>query len=150
MRYTTIIDIRDIPPVWTSSSARQLYVYMCLACGFEDYNRDILTKSIRGLAYDAGLTVSATRHALGILTRSRLVKKTVAGYKVTKWFETPTISPRGDGRRRQTAEDKRQAEILRERDRKQRELFEQIERTRRNAITYQEYLNNKQGNGSTD
>lgn len=143
MRYTTIIDIRDIPPVWTSRSARQLYVYMCLACGFEDYNRDILTKSIRGLAYDSGLTVSATRYALGILTRCRLVKKTVAGYKVTKWFETPTISPRAGGRRRQTAEDKRQAEILRERDIRQRELEDNMERSRRTAITYEEYQRNK-------
>ena len=94
MRYTTIIDYTEIPAIRRSKNAILLYVHMALRAGWHDEDRDLLDASIRSLAQDAGLTVSATRHALGQLTKARLIVRESKTWKVTKWTCLDPPTPR--------------------------------------------------------
>ena len=99
MRYTTIIDITEVERVWHSSSARNLYLYMCLKCGYQDSNRDIMKVSIRNLALRTNMTVSAVRHAIAVLQSSGLLRVPEPGhFIVTKWVpsERPGKPPISD------------------------------------------------------
>lgn len=111
MRYTTIIDITEIPEVWRNQNIRNLYLYMVLRSGYHDDDRDILRKSVRNLASDTGLSISAVRHGLQVLHRhGLLVPAAESIYKVTKFvLETkPT-------KRARTAEQQQNQERARER-----------------------------------
>ena len=111
MRYTTIIDITEIPEVWRNQNIRNLYLYMVLRSGYHDDDRDILRKSVRNLAADTGITVSAVRHGLLVLQRhGLLVPAAESIYKVTKFvLETkPT-------KRARTAEQQQNQDRARER-----------------------------------
>ncbi len=94
MRYTTVIDISEFREVYKNMNARLLYLHMALKCGYHDDDRDMIITSIRRLAMDTGLTVSAVRHALGVLERQQLLTKTAQGYRVKKWVSTETPTPR--------------------------------------------------------
>lgn len=142
MRYTTIIDIRDFPSIWKSQSCRQLYLYMTLAAGFEDYNRDEVRDSMRELAYKSGLTLSATRHALKQLARARLVVRRDKTWKVAKWLQSPTISPR-ELNKRMTKQQQQQAAVAREREERQLKQEAEREASKRNAVSHEEYLQMK-------
>lgn len=111
MRYTTIIDITEMPEVWRNPNIRLLYLYMVLRSGYHDDDRDILRKSVRNLAADTGLSVSAVRHGLQVLQRHGLLTSAAESiYKVTKFvLETkPT-------KRSRTAEQQQNQERARER-----------------------------------
>lgn len=94
MRYTTIIDISEIPAIYKNQNARILYLHLVLKAGYHDDDRDLVTLSIRNLAAYSGLTVSAVRHALGVLERQQLLVKTSHGYRVKKWVAIETPTPR--------------------------------------------------------
>lgn len=94
MRYTTVIDITENPAVWRSWSARNLYLFMSLKAGWHDEDRDILKTSIRTLAADSGLTVSATRCALTLLLKHKLLEKVDGGFRVLKWICLDPPTPR--------------------------------------------------------
>lgn len=96
MRYTTVIDISEIPAVYRSTNARLLYLHMALKAGYHDDDRDLLDASIRQLARDTGLTVSATRCALANLLTAKLIERQGTRWKVTKWLiqEMPTPRPK--------------------------------------------------------
>lgn len=94
MRYTTTIDITELPQVYRNINARLLYLHMTLKCGYHDDDRDMLDASIRTLAADVGITIAATRHALVVLERAQLVKKEGSRWRVTKWLMSPEISKR--------------------------------------------------------
>lgn len=147
MRYTTIIDIREFRSIWRSDSCRTLYLYACLACGYEDYNRDLLQESIRQLADHTGLTVSATRHALGQLAKARLIVKATKGYKVAKWLQSPTISPR-ELNKRQTKQQQADEAAARYREEQQQRLKASLEAARVGAVSYEEYLEIKKRKGT--
>lgn len=103
MRYTTIIDIYDSPS-WRSSSARLIYFYMALKCGYHNDDRDIIKISLRELSARLRLTLSAVRCALSLLISQGLI--TSAGpsaYKVTKWAEPKEISRRKTKREKEIA-----------------------------------------------
>lgn len=99
MRYTTVIDISDMPEVYRNQAARLLYIHMALAAGYHDEDRDQIRQSLRVMAARAGLTLSAVRHALGLLQRAGLVSKDGDAWKVKKWFvdtpPTPRRQPKG-------------------------------------------------------
>lgn len=122
-----------------------LYMYMALKAGWHDADRDLLDESIRQLAYHSGLTVSATRHALGQLIKAGLITRTGTVWKVTKWVPEQPVSPRAKTARQQAAIE---AEAARRREREQREREEAIERQRRQQMAasgttdYQRYLDN--------
>lgn len=95
MRYTTVIDISEFRSTYRNLNARLLYLHLALKSGYHDDDRDLITISIRRMASDAGLTVSAARHALATLEKDGLVKKTDDGrLKILKWIVAEVPTPR--------------------------------------------------------
>lgn len=94
MRYTTVIDITDYTQIYRNLNARLVYIHMALKAGYHDDDRDICRLSIRSLAADVGITVSATRNALLQLEKSGLISKSSDCWIVKKWVATETPSPR--------------------------------------------------------
>lgn len=94
MRYTTLIDISELPDVYRNKNARLLYMHMVLKSGYHDQDRDVLAMSIRRLASDTGLTLSATRFALAQLEQSGLLKKEAGAWRVKKWIIQEIPTPR--------------------------------------------------------
>lgn len=94
MRYTTLIDISELPVVYRNKNARLLYMHMVLKSGYHDQDRDLLAMSIRRLASDTGLTLSATRFALAQLEQAGLLKKEQGTWRVKKWIVQEIPTPR--------------------------------------------------------
>lgn len=94
MRYTTIIDISEIQDVYRNKNARLVYLHLALKAGYHDEDRDVLRLSIRTTAWTVGLTVSATRHALAVLERAGLLRRTKSGWTITKWIQAADPTPR--------------------------------------------------------
>lgn len=94
MRYTTLIDITEQPDVYRNVHARLLYLHLALKSGYHDNDRDLIAISIRRLAMDAGLTVSATRHALRVLGDAGLITREGDKLRVLKWIAAPMPTPR--------------------------------------------------------
>lgn len=94
MRYTTVIDIREIPEVYRNPNVRLLYLHLALLAGYHDQDKDLVRISVRNLAASAGLTVSATRHAISILCKWKLLRVKGSVYRVRKYIEEGTITPR--------------------------------------------------------
>lgn len=94
MRYTTVIDITDFPQIYRNIHARLVYIHMALKAGYHDDDRDICRLSIRSLAADVGITVSATRNALLQLEKSGLISKSSDCWIVKKWVQMDAPSPR--------------------------------------------------------
>lgn len=103
MRYTTIIDISDMPEVYRNRTARLLYIHLALAAGYHDEDRDQVRQSLRVMALRAGLTLSAVRHALALLQRAGLVSKDGDVWKVKKWFVDTPPTPRRQPKDRRAA-----------------------------------------------
>lgn len=85
MRYTTLIDISEIPAIWRNDNAIKLYVTMVLKCGYHDEDRDKLKAGYRTLAAAAGITEDACRHALSVLQREGLLRRDGDSWLVTKY-----------------------------------------------------------------
>lgn len=94
MRYTTVIDITDFPQIYRNIHARLVYIHMALKAGYHDDDRDICRISIRSLASDVGITVSATRNALLQLEKSGLISKSSDCWIVKKWVLQESSTPR--------------------------------------------------------
>lgn len=99
MRYTTVIDISELPEVYKNSTARLIYMHMSLKAGYHDSDRDLVTLSIRRVAAEVGVTVSATRHALHLLERSGLISREGQLWRIKKWVEEQTITTRAKTKR---------------------------------------------------
>lgn len=81
MRYTTIIDITDIPQVYSNINATRVYLHLCLTCGFTADDMDTIRISYRQLAAQLRITLSAVRHSLNLLIRYHLI--TIEGNLIT-------------------------------------------------------------------
>lgn len=103
MRYTTVIDISDMPEVYRNQAARLLYIHMALCAGYHDDDRDLVRQSLRVMAVRAGLTLSAVRHALGLLQRAGLVSREGEAWRVKKWFVDTPPTPRRQPKDRRAA-----------------------------------------------
>lgn len=125
MRYTTVIDISEMPDIYRNKNAVLLYVHMCLKCGYHDEDRDVLEISIRNLAIRSGLSVSATRHALLKLEASKLIARQDGRWYVRKWVPTVDISPRPKGK--PTAASGRDNDLVSRRDRELEEFRRKLE-----------------------
>lgn len=127
MRYTTIIDITEDRNLYRNLNVRLVYLHLVLIAGYHDDDRDLVDISIRRLALDVGITVSAVRHALKVLERSSLITMEDSQIIVKKWLPEKNISrrPRNARERSEQAiieERQRQAERdQREREEKQRQ-----------------------------
>lgn len=116
MRYTTIIDITEDRALYRNQAARLVYLHLVLKSGYHDDDRDIAVLSIRSMAADIGLTVSAVRHAIAKLQGAGCIEHLEASrWKVRKWV--PTVVPTS---RRQVKA--RQSELDAEREREERRI----------------------------
>lgn len=141
MRYTTIIDISQMGEIYRNPNVRLVYLHLVLKSGYHDDDRDLTDISLRRLSMEAGLTVSATRHAIRMLQRAGLLKRQGRTWSVLKWVMTPEITSRP-----KTSKAARQAAEAEERERQQRAY--EIKYRRRSAQeqdndlikTYEQYL----------
>lgn len=98
-----MIDISDMPEVYRNQAARLLYIHMALCAGYHDDDRDLVRQSLRVMAVRAGLTLSAVRHALGLLQRAGLVSREGEAWRVRKWFVDTPPTPRRQPKDRRAA-----------------------------------------------
>lgn len=94
MRYTTVIDISELPDVYRNVNARLLYLHIALKSGYHDDDRDQITTSVRRAAADTGMTLSAARHALAVLEAHGLLDRTGERWRVKKWVVAELPTPR--------------------------------------------------------
>lgn len=133
MRYTTIIDLTEWPALYRNHNVRLIYLHMCLQCGYHDEDRDIMNTSVRRLAADVGVSVSAVRHALHMLETAKLIERMGTTWVVKKWIPATPISQRTSQKLSKT-----DAEAVAERQRIERKREqEQAARERENAILEQ-------------
>ena len=99
MRYTTVIDISEIPEIYRNKNVCRLYFHLCLKAGYHDDDRDVVKLSIRGMSYETGLSLSATRNAIGQLLKHGLLEKTADSLKVRKFVVEMPISKRARTRK---------------------------------------------------
>lgn len=118
MRYTTIIDIRDLPQIWNNCNITRAYLYLCLSSGYHDTDRDLVNVSVRGLAALTGMSVAASRHALQQLQKAGLITRHGDAWKVVKFVITEAPATRPKTKREQQLEIERlkRAEEQRRRD----------------------------------
>lgn len=126
MRYTTVIDISEISEIYKNSTARLIYIHMCLKAGYHDADRDLLRLSIRRLSADVGVTVSATRHALRLLERVGLLTREGELWRVKKWVEEQQITTRAKTKR------------------EMQEQIQRLERQRQQVILEQQHQEHQQ------
>lgn len=129
MRYTTIIDISEVPSVYRNNNARLLYIHMALKAGYHDDDRDVLETSIRILAAQTGLTISAVRHALHVLEAVQLIKREGSAWIIKKWLPMQTTSPRPKVSQKQLDAAQDEAKLRARQERK-----EELERLRREEV----------------
>lgn len=99
MRYTTVIDISEIPELYRNQTVRLVYLHLVLKSGYHDDDRDISKLSIRRLAMEADVTVSACRHALNVLKKAGLLTNEPSGRKVKKFVEEQVVTKRARTKR---------------------------------------------------
>ena len=99
MRYTTVIDISEIPEIYRNKNVCRLYFHLCLKAGYHDDDRDVVKLSIRGMAYETGLSLSAIRNAISQLLKHGLLEKTADSLKVRKFVVEMPISKRARTRK---------------------------------------------------
>lgn len=156
MRYTTIIDITEIPEVYRNHNARLIYLHLTLKSGYRDNDRDMIKISIRNLAMRTGLSVSATRHALTILTKYDLLSRAGETWFVKKWIIEDTITPRAKTRKQQRAQDAAKVQREQQEERQKREEQERRYRTelekagKTSFMVYYEGLLEKAKNGDQE
>lgn len=124
MRYTTVIDISDLPTVYRNQNVRLVYLHMCLKSGYHEDDRDICFLSLRRLAADVGLTISATRHALGVLSRAALIEKNGNAWRVRKFILATPIPARARSQKKAKEIEIRQYEQQQQEEREMREAEE--------------------------
>lgn len=133
MRYTTVIDISEIQAIYRSHAARLLYLHLALKAGYHDDDRDLVFTSIRRLAMDVGISVSATRCALRQLEMHKLLTRTGTVWTVRKWVDAPGITPRALTKRQQRQLDAAAARRQEEQRRTHQQELERLEREQMEA-----------------
>lgn len=135
MRYTTIIDIREFPQIYRNENAKLVYLHLVLISGYHDEDRDQTNISIRQLSYDTGLTVSAVRHALKILSTVGLLSRSGITWTVKKFVLEKTISPRikSERKRLQAENLEREKQIRNEQEQREKEEKRRYQEMRKHS-----------------
>lgn len=94
MRYTTCIDISEIPTLYRNANVRLVYFHLCLKSGYHDDDRDLFKCSLRRMADDVGISLGALRHALHILQASTLISVDHGVIRVQKFVQERPITKR--------------------------------------------------------
>lgn len=149
MRYTTAIDISDELELYRNKQLVLLYFHLCLRSGYHADDRDLYRRSIRVLANDVGITVSACRHALRVLIKHRLVE-IMPGHviKVVKFIEPEVIPKRM--KKADVVVDERYRERMEEQQRQEERLQKMRDDLKSGAtgpIALLTYLEEKAKNG---
>ena len=156
MRYTTIIDISQCPELYRNKNTRLVYLHLVFKSGYHDHDRDLCRLSIRSIAADTGLSVSAARNALQQLTKWQLLSRTGDIWTVRKWVPEQTITTRSKSVRKQQA-DEAAAKRIQENEAREREA--ELERIRRENLAqqgrssldeYRDYLKQKAAAGDVE
>lgn len=124
MRYTTLIDISEMPLLYRNINARLIYLHLILKAGYHDTDRDIVDISVRRLSSDVGISISATRHALKVLESAALLRYEGNAIIVKKWLVEDSITPR-----RQPKKSAKSVDLEDARQRQQQELNKQLQQT---------------------
>lgn len=103
MRYTTLIDISQYP-LYRNTNVRLVYMHLCLRVGYHDDDRDLIAISYRQLASEVGITLSACRHALKVLSTAKLIQQQDGFIWVRKWLQDPAITPRKEASKKAKAQ----------------------------------------------
>lgn len=144
MRYTTIIDISEYPSIYHNPRARLVYLHLALKAGYHEEDRDICLLSIRRLAADVGLTISATRHALAVLERAQLIERFGISWRVRKFVLSTPIPPRARSQRKQKEIEMRAYEEAQQKEREAREAAERAalaaERKRTGKSSFERFI----------
>jgi DNA-binding transcriptional ArsR family regulator len=136
MRYTTVIDVTEIPSVARNPHAFQLYCYLAMKSGYHDDDRDLIDVGYRRLAYLLGQSPASIWHALRVLAKAGLVTREKDGrLRIKKWLSDQPISPRKKTKKQQSDET-----AALERALAMEKRAREYEERSRNAITYKEYL----------
>lgn len=130
MRYTTVIDIRDFPKVYRNKNARLLYLHLVLASGYHNEDRDLADLSLREMAWQTGLTLSAIRNAIRALLGAHLITKEGDCWRITKFVLAQAIEKRVTTAKKQQEAETR-ARIDEEAATRERQLAEDRERNER-------------------
>lgn len=94
MRYTTLIDLRDYPSLYRNHNVRLVYMHLVLVAGYHDANRDIVSVSLRTMTADIGVSMSALRHALTVLSKAKLIQRRQGRLFVAKWLPEQRVTKR--------------------------------------------------------
>lgn len=123
MRYTTIIDISQARQLYANQNVRLIYLHMVLKAGYHDNDKDIVVTSIRRMADDVGISISATRHALKMLEKWKMIDKGKGFYSVRKWCLEQPITTRSKTAKQQQQQERDAAAVAERRavDKKLRE-----------------------------
>lgn len=144
MRYTTIIDISEYPSIYHNPRARLVYLHLALKAGYHEEDRDICLLSIRRLAADVGLTISATRHALAVLERAQLIERFGISWRVRKFVLSTPIPPRARSQKKQKEIETRAYEEAQQKEREAREAAERAalaaERKRTGKSSFERFI----------
>lgn len=124
MRYTTLIDIRELP-LYRNASVRQLYLHMVLAAGYHESDMDQVAISLRGLSTQTGLTLSATRYALAVLVKAGLVRRQNGQLHVVKYILPQDIPKRARTKKDQLLQQQARHHELQEQEKKRAEIERQ-------------------------
>lgn len=147
MRYTTVIDITEIPIVYRNQNSRLVYLHLALKSGYHDNDRDLCDISIRRLAAEVQLTVSATRHALAILQKFQLIEKSGTLWKVKKFvLEQPITSrPKSEKKRKEyELEQQRKAAEIEQKQREDEEKRKERELRKNGKTSFMLYYEEMQ------
>lgn len=134
MRYTTIIDISASPLLYGNVNVRLVYLHLVLKSGYHDDDKDLIRMSIRRLADETGLTMSAIRHAISMLERATLLKRNGNIWFVRKWIPEQKISSRPKNNKPQKQEEGYQ---IWQQDNEKRHRQEAAEKKRREELAAQ-------------
>lgn len=147
MRYTTIIDITKCQELYKNHNVRLVYMHLVLVSGYHDNDRDIVRTSIRNLAADTGISISAVRHAIRMLERWQMLIRHGNVWTVRKWCKEQPITTRlrAEKNARRKAQEEEAAVA-----RRQQEAKEEEERRRYQELTkdgrssYEHYISSLQ------
>lgn len=142
MRYTTIIDITEQPEVYRNQNARLLYLHLTLKSSYRDEDRDRVKVSVRQMAWQTGMSLSAARNALAVLIKAGLVKHEGGStWAVTKFVYPEAISKRTTLPKNATQEDA--AKVAQQRQ----HLTDELAKLRR---WYTDFMNRGDENGAKE
>lgn len=156
MRYTTIIDISEYPAIYRNANVRLMYLHLCLIAGYHDDDRDICDISIRKLANDVGITLSAARHALKILEGASFIRHQGSIIEVKKWISEKPISKRPKSKRDDShtisAQERQRTQSRLEQDALEREQIkaQRLEKGKTSFMVYYENQMEKAAAGDVD